>query len=140
MNMDERQLFIRGEAFKHGLLFMGIFVVVDAFLVDHHIHLVEGMWGNILLLALTSCVIYTEMIFRNAISYEDKRSVRLLSFLGCVGLILLVWGMIDILCDGIFLSNDYIIPKNIAELAMSVLWLWLGISFWVRKSRIRYGD
>lgn len=31
-NLDERQLWIRGEAYKHGLMLLGFLLLLDAFL------------------------------------------------------------------------------------------------------------
>lgn len=132
-NLDERQLFIRGEAFKHGLFFMGLAILIDALLKDNNIILVEGMWGNILLIVFTTTIIYTEMIFRNAINYDDKRMSLVLLLLGCLGLLLLIWGAIDFASAGTVTDKSYIISKRIADLIMAFLWTWIGIAAYIKK-------
>jgi uncharacterized membrane protein len=139
-DLDERQLFIRGEAFKHGLLFMGLVILIDACLKDNNIILVEGMWGNILLIVATSTIIYTEMIFRNAINYEDKRMSFVLMLLGCVGLVLLIYGTIELLRAENPTNKSYFISKPIADLIMALLWFWIGSASLLKKHATKYEE
>jgi ABC-type sugar transport system permease subunit len=139
-NFDERQLFIRGEAFKHGLIVMGLATLIDAFLKDNNIILVEGMWGNILMIAFTIAFIYTEMIFRNAINYDDKRMNRFFILLGCCALLILNLAIRSVVRDGIVINHSCILSKGIADLIMAILWLWIGIAFCIKKHNTKYEE
>jgi hypothetical protein len=139
-DLDERQLFIRGEAFKHGLLFMGLAILIDALLKDNNIILVEGMWGNILLIVLTTTIIFTEMIFRNGINYDDKGMSFVLMLLGFIGIVLVIHGIFDLLRAETPTNKTYIISKNIAELFMAFLWSWIGIASYIKKYTTKYEE
>lgn len=139
-DFDERQLFIRGEAFKHGLLFMMIAILIDAMLKDNNIILSEGMWGNILLIVFTTAIIYTEMIFRNAINYDDKRMNLFLVLLGFVGLLLLILGIIGAVGSKTSSNQNYIISKRIADIIMASLWIWIGIASYIKRHTTKYEE
>ena len=135
--MDERQMFLRGKAFFHALIIAVILIFADGFFRDDGINLVQGMWGNNLLVVLITAVIFTELLLKNAFDFDSRRGMAVLTLLGVVGGVLLVWGVGDVLRDGFGFGAGYLIPKSIAELAMAAGWLWIGVLYWVKVGRAK---
>ena len=48
--LDERQLLLRGNVYKHSLIVLMALLLTDGFLKGEGIVWAEGMWGNILIL------------------------------------------------------------------------------------------
>ena len=129
---DERQKAIRNGAFRHGLIFTLCVVLADGFLADCGIQLAEGIWGRMLLVAAAITVVYQEMLWRDAIDYDDVRMLRFCSFLGIVGMVLMLWGIVDLVGKGMG-TADFVLPKQISELLAAICWTSIGVTFWIRR-------
>ena len=135
MNREELELNrskLQNRIYMHMLIFIFIVIMVDAFAVDSGVHLIEGMWGHVLFVAAIFTLLYQEMIFRSLIEYEDRRNLRLCTFLGIMGVLLLVWGIVDILRNGAS-TGDFIVPKKVAEVMTAVCWCSIGAAYWVKR-------
>lgn len=141
-NLDERQLWIRGDAFKHGLMLLGFLLLLDAFLkggvlTEEGFTLVEGMWGNILFIVITVSVCEIEMILREAIDLENKSNIFMIFAFLAIGTLLLIMGSIEIITQ-----NDIIIQKGSltadgAELLMSICWIFIGVIGILKMKRMK---
>ena len=67
-DLDERQLLQRGNTLKHGLITMSFLVLLDAFLKDNGIFIVEGVWSSIWIVVLVSVLCIHENILRNVLN------------------------------------------------------------------------
>lgn len=86
-NLDERQLWMRGNVFQHVMILLFVLLMIDGFLREEGIALAQGMWGNILILwvALTLC--FCEFILRE-ITPMGKAMPTFYTFLGIGGAVL----------------------------------------------------
>ena len=135
MNREELELNrskLQNRIYLHMLIFIFIVILIDAFAVDNGIRLIEGMWGHVLFVAVIITLLYQEMIFRSLIEYDDRRTLRLFTFLGVMGVILFIWGIVDIMING-FIPGDFIVSKKIAELLTAVCWCSIGLAYWVQR-------
>lgn len=124
-NMDERQLWIRGEAFKHGLLFMGAFLLLEAFTKSNGITLVEGMWGNILIIVLTTTLCQLEVMLRGAYDFEYRFNYGVIWMFLIIGGVLLVLSVFELMSGEALVTETSLSQKG-AELIMSICWLSIG--------------
>lgn len=129
---DERQKAIRNGAFRHGLIFTLCVVLVDAFFVDNGMPLAEGMWGHMLLVAAAFAVVWQEMLWRDAIDYDDRSEMRFCSIFGIFGVILLVWGIVEIIGKGAG-SGAFVLSKRVSELLAAICWASVGVVYWIRR-------
>lgn len=144
-NFDERQLWIRGEAFKHGLLFMGFLLLLDAFLksdivTPEGINLVEGMWGNILIIVLTTTLCEIELILRGALDFDNRiNRITMYVFAG-LGAFLFIWGGTELLLSRDSLLAGKSLSGDGAELLMAICWLIWGIVGIMKIKTMKYED
>lgn len=144
-DLDERQLWLRGEAFKHGFVLMGALVLIDAFLKSDiitptGITLVEGMWGNILIIVLTTGFCMLEMILRGAMDLEVGANYRMILFLGIVGGVLIIWGLVDVFIKHEVLFTQTSLSERGAQFLMDFMWFSVGITGIIKKRKIKYEE
>jgi hypothetical protein len=144
-SFDERQQWLRAEAMKHGLLFMGLMILLDAFLksdiiTSEGITLVEGMWGNILIVVLTITICQIEMILRGAINLDDRRNRIMNYFYTVIGIVLLVWITLEHFISGTPLFHLKTLTGDGTELFMSICWLLIGITGIIKSRQPGYEE
>lgn len=130
-NFDERQLWLRGEVFKHSLLLMGFLLLLNTFLIDNGIILVEGIWANILIISVTSSFANIEMALNGAINFDDKRMTLFSAMMGIPGFIVLVLHFIE--GESIIMNNQ--LSKNGAFLIMSIFFIAIPIAYFIKRNQ-----
>ncbi len=96
--LDERQLLLRGNVYKHSLIVLMALLLTDGFLKGEGIVWAEGMWGNILILWAGMGVGMVEFILRDILPRSPRQNSLYIT-LGICGLILLVMGSIHIFAE-----------------------------------------
>ena len=96
--LDERQLLLRGNVYKHSLIVFMALLLVDGFLKEEGIVWAQGMWGNILIFWAGMGVAMVEFILRDILP-RSRRQNSLYIVLGICGLMLAVLGSIHIFID-----------------------------------------
>lgn len=99
-NLDERQLMIRGNIFKHGWALSLSLLVINTVLQDifgHRIFI--GLWDSLFILALTVSVATIEMIYYEIYPLTKQVHKRLYILLGIMGFVFIGFGLYYILME-----------------------------------------
>ena len=96
--LDERQLLLRGNVYKHSLIVMMSLLLIDGFLREEGIVWAEGMWGNILIFWASMGLAMVEFILRDILP-RSRRQNSFYIILGICGLMLAVLGGTHIFID-----------------------------------------
>lgn len=94
-NLDERQLWMRGNVFQHVMILLFVLLMIDGFLKEEGFILAEGMWSNMLLLWISFTLCFCEFILREINPMGNTMSV-FYTFLGICGAFLLGGGLLAI--------------------------------------------
>ena len=104
--LDERQLLIRGDIFKHGFFLMGGLLLLYAYLSELGLIKIQGIWSNFLIMMISFAAVIIEKIIRDADDRTDKRMAVLVSLMGILGAAGLIMSIMDITSGGkSFLEN-----------------------------------
>ncbi|MCI9193717.1 hypothetical protein [Acutalibacter muris] len=104
--LDERQLLLRGNVYKHSLILMMALLLIDGFLRDEGIVWAQGMWGNILIFWAGMGLALVEFILRDILP-RSRRQNSLYIFLGLCGLVLAV-----LIGTSIFIGHEPLIENG----------------------------
>ncbi|HEY9058906.1 MAG TPA: hypothetical protein VIO64_00150 [Pseudobacteroides sp.] len=106
-NFDERQLFIRGNIFKHVTIIMAALLILNAFLMDNGIIWADAIHSNFIILLISVAFGSIEMIFKEA--YIQKNSAQKISviLIGILSGALIILSLIDF-----FVVGDKFIARN----------------------------
>lgn len=94
-NLDERQLWIRGNVFQHTLILLFVLLMIDGFLKEEGFILAQGMWGNMLLLWIAFTLCFCEFIIREINPMGQGMSIFYIT-LGAAGAFMLVSSLLAI--------------------------------------------
>lgn len=136
-DLDERQLLQRGNTLKHGLITMSFLVLLDAFLKDNGIFIVEGVWSSILIVVLVSVLCIHENILRDVLNIEEKFSNLWVLFFGIGGVILLIWSIIDIASGFVSVMIDGQLTREGVSLVMAICWSSLLFTYFYKKTELK---
>lgn len=144
-NFDERQLLLRGNAFKHGFIILIVCIFFDALfqfssITEEGYSLVEGKWGHILLIVFAIVVCQIELLLSDAIDLDDKSSTLLFLPLGFIGFLLFISNIYHFLFDDCQLIYMNSLTREGAQFIMSILWLSLGSVYLYKKKHPKYSD
>lgn len=93
--LDERQLMLRGNVYKHSLIVFMALLLIDGFLKEEGIVWAQGMWGNILIFWAGAGLAMAEFILRDILPRSPRQN-SVYIMLGLCGLMLLGLGSFDI--------------------------------------------
>lgn len=96
--LDERQLLLRGNVYKHSVIVFMALLLIDGFLKDEGIVWAQGMWGNILIFWAGIGVAMVEFILRDILPRSPQQNM-LYILMGVCGLMLTVMGSIRIFVE-----------------------------------------
>lgn len=136
-DLDERQLLQRGNTLKHGLITMSFLVLLDAFLKDNGIFIVEGVWSSILIVVLVSVLCIHENILRDVLNIEEKFSNLWVLLFGIGGVILLIWSIIDIASGFVSVMIDGQLTREGVSLVMAICWSSLLFTYFYKKTELK---
>lgn len=134
---DERQLWLRGQVFKHSLLFMGALLLLDILLGQFGLSLASDRgWGHVLVIALTTAFCWDDLILREAVNFDDKSTRSCCMILGAVGLFLLVWGCVHVLLGAAVLDGHALSEEGV-RMVMALGWLSVGVCYPLKVRQMR---
>lgn len=96
--LDERQLLLRGNVYKHSLIVFMALLLIDGFLKEEGIVWAQGMWGNLLIFWAGTGVAMVEFILRDILPRSPRQNFLYIA-LGLCGLVLAVLGSIRIFAE-----------------------------------------
>ncbi|MCL2772444.1 MAG: hypothetical protein FWD71_03755 [Oscillospiraceae bacterium] len=134
---DERQLWIRGNIFKHMFFTMGALVMLNAFLASLDIIWADGFYMNLLIFFAAIAAGSVEMIFRDVYITRPMQQRIIMAVMLLIGLFIFVvhiWQLFygePILVSGVLTDNG-------GSLIMSVLVLAIGVSLAVKLLRDKF--
>lgn len=142
---DERQLYLRGNAFKHGFIFLASLLFLSAFvksviLDNESAVFVEGAWGNILIVVISAAVCMIELIVRDAMDYENSYNNFIIYVLGILGFVLIIWGIIDLAISKGGIFSGYTLTGEGAKLIMNLIWIIVAVIYAFKKRKVKYSD
>lgn len=137
--LDERQLYLRGIVFRNGFFILLIYLLIDAFLKSNGVNLVEGMWGNILIVVSTSAYCMIDMILREVADLENQSNRVFYGIFGVLGLVLLVWRMADLITKGHSLVTGRSLSEHGARLLMDLARILVGVVYVYKLRCLRGG-
>lgn len=128
--LDERQLYLRGKIFRNIIVIFIVYLLVDALLESQGITLVEGIWGNITIVVLTSAYGIIAMILKDVVDLDERSNRFLYGVFGVIGLFLFVMWIIEgVVLQEISFLNGGSISQEGARFLFSIAWIIIGISF-----------
>ncbi len=113
--LDERQLLLRGNVYKHSLILMMALLLIDGFLRDEGMVWAQGMWGNILIFWAGMGLALVEFILRDILP-RSRRQNSLYIFLGLCGLVLAV-----LIGTSIFIENGALNTRGAGLIQAAVM-------------------
>ncbi len=135
--LDERQLLLRGNVYKHSLIVLMALLLIDGFLREEGIVWAQGMWGNVLILWAGMGLAMAEFILRGVLPRSPRQnSVYIL--LGICGLMLLALGVPHIFLDHAPLIEDGALTTLGAGLIQAAVMIGLCLLFisrWIYDRR-----
>ena len=123
---DERQLWIRGNIFKHMVIIFVVLLFINAFLSGNDIIWANGFHSSIIIILISGAVGSIEMIFREVYSVDYKQQLFLISVIGGTSLVSLILNIIHVI-NGEELILNGILTDNGGFLIMSVLIFSIGL-------------
>lgn len=96
--LDERQLLLRGNVYKHSVIVFMALLLIDGFLKEEGIVWAQGMWGNIIIFWAGTGLALAEFILRDILPRSPRQN-SLYIILGLCGLVLAVLGSIHIFAE-----------------------------------------
>lgn len=131
--LDERQLWIRGDIFKHGFFLMSGLLILYAMLSDMRLFQIEGMWSYIVIMMISFSVCIIEKICRDAYDTSDKRMTFLISAMGVLGLIELITGIVDLVSEGDSIMVNSTLSQEGVFLLESIILISIFCVFIVKR-------
>jgi len=138
--LDERQLYLRGIVFRNSFFILLIYLLIDAFMKSNGVNLVEGMWGNILIVISTSAYCMIDMILREVTDLEQQSNRAFYALFGVLGLVLFVWGIADFVANDISLISGQSLSEHGARLLMNLAWALVGAVYVYKLRCLRGGE
>lgn len=96
--LDERQLLLRGNVYKHSLIVFMALLLIDGFLKEEGVVWAQGMWGNILIFWAGTGLAMFEFILRDILPRSPRQNSLYIG-LGLCGLVLAVLGSIHVFVE-----------------------------------------
>lgn len=89
-DFDERQLYIRGNIFKHMTITFAVLLLCNAFLMSNGIVWANAFYSNVIIVLIVTAIGSNEMIFREV--YVSKNGgqnilIGLIGIVSCIGII-----------------------------------------------------
>jgi hypothetical protein len=115
--LDELQLLKRGNVFKHGLFILGGLVLLNAYLENNNIFVLNDRWAVPLIVLVTVAACAIEMICYDIYPLTEKRQKLLIYFVGLFGLASIIISVFEMLSGQIsFIHNSQVTDEGIGIL------------------------
>jgi hypothetical protein len=131
---DERQLYIRGKVFFHGMITSLILLLINALLHSFGIVWANGFHQNVLIVTITATVISVEAILRDAyfgIGDTRKPIIAIFSFASLILIIFIVRDIVQgnsFFENGQLTSNGFSLIFNIMPISIAVCGIYKEIT------------
>lgn len=134
-SLDERQLMIRGNAFKYGFFTLLVLLAAEAFLTGVcGLAVMEGIWGNVLIIVAGAIAAASSMLRRGYYDF-DRRENRLIWYVFAAGgLFLALLSLLDLAKGDFTLAGPALISDDAIHALIALGWLYLG-GLGIAKSR-----
>lgn len=132
--LDERQLLIRGNIFKHGLFIVSILIFLNSMInIFLGFEWASGRWSEltILLLAVTICCI--EFICYDIYPFIEKRQKYLIYFLGAYGVVSICLCLYEMITLNITPIADGNLSSHILGVLHGSMFLSIYITYTCKK-------
>ena len=124
---DERQLWIRGNIFKHMFYTVAALMLIDAMLTGFEIVWVNGYYSNIIILQVAVAIGAIEMIFREVYVYDIKNQKNITLLFGLLSLILLGLNIMEIIKGEKIILNGAL-TNNGGSLILGLLYFLIALA------------
>jgi hypothetical protein len=94
---DERQLWLRGNVFKHVVIIMAVLLLLDAFLKSSGIYWADEMYSNIIILMFATMVGSVEMIVQDVYLGKRNNHKIIIGLMGLCGAIAFAMSIFELL-------------------------------------------
>ena len=112
--LDELQLLKRGNVFKHGLLILGGLVLLNSFLANNNIFVINEKWSASLIVLVTVAICGIEMICYDIYPLTEKRQKLFVYFVGLFGIVSIIISIFDMLNEQVsFIHNSQITDTGV---------------------------
>lgn len=105
-NFDERQLFIRGNIFKHMTITFVVLLFVNAFLISSGIVWADAFHSNMIIVLIAAAIGSNEMIFKEVYASKSGMQNRMVILIGVISAVCLIRTILY------FAQGDRIIQAN----------------------------
>lgn len=120
-DFDERQNWIRGDIYKHVIIYMAIMLLVDAFLSDYGIIWAEGRYSSIIILYLPVMAGLAEMFLKDVyIPGCRGRNDFIFGFMGILSVSQLIWTIKDMISQKIGMMEGNHLSDSGAVLVLNI--------------------
>ncbi|MDD6795879.1 MAG: hypothetical protein PUE01_10805, partial [Clostridiaceae bacterium] len=103
---DERQLWIRGDIFKHGFILLAFLVILDSFNTDASIICFEERYlVSFIILMFTIMVVSMEMIIKGVYFSNDGQPKTIIYMMGLISSILLIYNLYNVIFNSFTVIN-----------------------------------
>lgn len=115
--LDELQLLKRGNVFKHGLFLLGGLVLLNSFLTNNDILLINERWSPILMVLITVAACSIELISLDIYPLTQRRQRLLIYFVGLFGMLSIAISIYEMINSKIPFS----INKQVTEEGLGII-------------------
>lgn len=134
-SIDERQILIRGNIYKHMFILMGVLFLLDALVKDFNFIWVEGIYSSILIVIFSIMVGSIEMILKNVYFTEGSRQKYFVLLLGGISIVSCILTIIEMINQkGNIILNGKL-SKDGAFLSISGSILIIAVIFVIQQFR-----
>jgi hypothetical protein len=125
--LDELQLLKRGNIFKHGLLILGSLILLNSFLENNNIFVLNEKWSASLIVLVTVAICGIEMICFDIYPLTEKRQKLLIYFVGLFGVVSIIVSIFEMLNEQV----SFIHNRQITDTGVGILFGGIFISITV---------
>jgi hypothetical protein len=128
-NFDERQLFIRGNIFKHMTIIMSVLLILNAFLMDSGIIWADAIHSNFIILLISGAFGSIEMIFKEAYIQRNGTQKSIVILIGILSGALIIRLLIAFLVEGDKFITKSQLTREGGTFIMSLLLFSIFVGF-----------
>lgn len=133
-NLDERELLIRGNIFKHGWMWTLALLIINAIVCDILEHRIfAGIWDSLVILSFAVAFTNIEMIYYQIYPMSKAVNRRLFIFIGVVGLVFIGAGLYCTLIEAIPLVYHDVISVPVAMIIVGISYCAIYIAYKIRE-------
>ena len=127
-NLDERQLMIRGDAYKYGFLTLIGLLAANAFLTGVvELPLMEGMWGYIFMILAGTIVACLYMLRHAYYDFDQPENRRMWAVFALCGLLSGTLSVIQMFQGRFEWQSAALISEDVFHLLSACGWSFLGL-------------